>query len=122
MASITLYLLIAIGGEEAKGAAKKTFIIIGGSDALMLVSIAIIWRIAGTMRMDTAPLPLNDSLAIFAFILMALGAFAKAGAIPLHTWIPASSEVAPLPVMAFLPASLDKLLGIYFLIKNPTKC
>ncbi len=114
---ITLYLLIAIGGEEAKGAAKKTFIIIGGTDALMLLGIAIIWKLTGAMRMDAAPILIDNKLAVYAFILLALGAFAKAGAMPLHTWIPASAEVAPLPVMAFLPASLDKLLGIYFLAR-----
>ena len=114
---ITLYLLIGIGGEEAKGAAKKTFIIIGGSDAIMLLGLAIIWKLTGTMRMDISPIALDNRLAIYAFIFLALGAFAKAGAIPLHTWIPDSSEAAPLPVMAFLPASLDKLLGIYFLAR-----
>lgn len=114
---ITLYLLIGIGGEEAKGAAKKTFIIIGGSDALMLLGIAIIWKISGIMRMDASPIMLDNSLAVYSFILLALGAFAKAGAMPVHTWIPDSSEAAPLPVMAFLPASLDKLLGIYFLAR-----
>lgn len=114
---ITLYLLIAIGGDAAKGAAKKSFVIIGGSDTLMLVGAAIIWKFNGTMRMDASAIPFESSLAIFAFIFLVLGAFAKGGVMPLHTWIPASAEVAPVPVMAFLPASLDKLLGIYFLAR-----
>jgi formate hydrogenlyase subunit 3/multisubunit Na+/H+ antiporter MnhD subunit len=115
--AITLYLLIAIGGNEAKGAAKKTFVIIGGTDALMLVGIAIIWKLLGTVRMDVGAIPLDSNLAIYAFIFLVFGAFAKAGVMPLHNWIPDSSEVAPVPVMAFLPASLDKLLGIYFLAR-----
>ena len=114
---LTLYLLIAIEGEKAKAAAKKTFIIIGGTDTFMILGVAIIWKLTGTLNMDEAVIPLTSGLAIFSFILLALGAFAKAGAVPLHTWIPDSAEVAPLPVMAFLPASLDKLLGIYFLAK-----
>ncbi len=114
---LTLYLLISLGGEEAKGAAKKTMIIIGGSDALMLLGFAIVWRLSGSFNMNAAPLMLNSGLAMYAFILLALGAFAKAGAMPLHTWIPDSANAAPLPVMAFLPASLDKLLGIYFLAR-----
>jgi len=114
---ITLYLLIGLGGEEAKGAAKKTMIIIGGSDALMLLGFAIVWRLTGSANMNAAPLAITDSLTMYAFVLLALGAFAKAGAMPLHTWIPDSANVAPLPVMAFLPASLDKLLGIYFLAR-----
>jgi formate hydrogenlyase subunit 3/multisubunit Na+/H+ antiporter MnhD subunit len=44
-----------------------------------------------------------------------LAAITKAGAMPLHTWIPAASMGAPASVMAYLPGALDKLLGIYFL-------
>jgi formate hydrogenlyase subunit 3/multisubunit Na+/H+ antiporter MnhD subunit len=36
---------------------------------------------------------------------------------PFHSWIPDCAESAPLPVTAFLPASLDKLLGIYLLAR-----
>ena len=36
---------------------------------------------------------------------------------PFHTWVPDAAEDAPIPVVAFLPASLDKLLGIYFLAR-----
>lgn len=114
---LLLYLLIAIGGEKAKAAAKKTFIIVGGTDAFMILGIAIIWKLTGTLNINEAVIPLRGGLAVLSFILLALGAFAKAGAVPLHTWIPDSAEAAPLPVMAFLPASLDKLLGIYFLAK-----
>jgi formate hydrogenlyase subunit 3/multisubunit Na+/H+ antiporter MnhD subunit len=34
---------------------------------------------------------------------------------PFHSWIPGCAEKAPLPAVAFLPAALDKLLGIYLL-------
>ena len=36
---------------------------------------------------------------------------------PLHTWIPETAKQAPISVTAFLPASLDKLLGIYLLAR-----
>ncbi|MDP3788952.1 MAG: proton-conducting transporter membrane subunit, partial [Candidatus Omnitrophota bacterium] len=114
---LTLYLLIAIEGEKAKAAAKKTFIIIGGTDAFMILGVAIIWKLTGTMNMDEAVIPLTSGLAIFSFILLALGTFAKAGAVPLHTWIPEASEVAPVPVAALLITAFDKLLGIYFLAR-----
>lgn len=114
---ITLYLLIGLGGPDATYASKKTLVIVGGADALMILGIAILWHMSKTLSMRDISLPLDNGLAILAFLTLACGAFAKAGAIPLHTWIPESSEVAPLPVMAFLPASLDKLLGIYFLAR-----
>ncbi|MCX5666978.1 MAG: proton-conducting transporter membrane subunit, partial [Candidatus Omnitrophica bacterium] len=52
-----------------------------------------------------------------AFLCLAIGALAKAGAMPFHVWIPECSKPAPAPVMALLPASLDKLLGIYLLAR-----
>ncbi len=112
-----MYLLVNLGGPNATAASKKTFIIIGGSDALMLLGIAIVWHLSNTLMMNRISLPLDNNLAILAFICLACGAFAKAGAIPFHTWIPACAPVAPTPVMAFLPASIDKLLGIYFLAR-----
>jgi formate hydrogenlyase subunit 3/multisubunit Na+/H+ antiporter MnhD subunit len=48
-------------------------------------------------------------------VLILIAALAKAGAIPVHTWIPAVAKDAPVSVMALLPASMDKLLGIYLL-------
>lgn len=113
--AITLFLLINFGERNAQEAAKKSLIIVGGSDAVMLIGIAIIWKLTHTFQMDAISISLNSTPAILAFVTLAIGAFAKAGAMPVHTWIPSSAEVAPLPVMAFLPASLDKLLGIYFL-------
>ncbi|MDI6839705.1 MAG: proton-conducting transporter membrane subunit [bacterium] len=46
-----------------------------------------------------------------------IGAIAKAGSMPFHTWIRDAAYKAPPPVMALLPASLDKLLGIYLLTR-----
>jgi len=114
---VTLYLLINIGGPDAAYAAKKTLIIVGGSDALMILGAGIVYFMAKSFSMVDISLALNNGLAVTAFLTLACGAFAKAGAIPLHTWIPDSSEAAPVPIMAFLPASLDKLLGIYFLAR-----
>ena len=54
---------------------------------------------------------------MLAFILFLCGALGKAGAIPFHTWIPDASEVTPQVFMAFIPAALDKLLGIYLLAR-----
>lgn len=114
---ITLYMLIGIGGPEAGAAAKKTFIIIGGADALMILGVGIVSMLTRNLQIGSAPLPLNSVLPIIAFLSLAAGAFAKAGAMPLHTWIPESAEKAPASVMAYLPASLDKLLGIYLLTR-----
>ncbi len=114
---ITLYMLIGLGGPQASGAAKKTFIIVGGADALMILGIGILFMFTRNLQIGAVRLPLNGALPILAFLSLAAGAFAKAGAIPLHSWIPDSAEPAPTPVMAYLPAALDKLLGIYLLTR-----
>ncbi|MCX5702931.1 MAG: proton-conducting transporter membrane subunit, partial [Candidatus Omnitrophica bacterium] len=111
-----LYLLIDIG-KGSGAVAKKTFIIVGGSDALMLLGIGIIYYLSSTLQIDKIRLELNNNLATTAYILLAIACFAKAGAMPFHSWIPDCAESAPIPVVAYLPASLDKLLGIYLLAR-----
>lgn len=115
---LTLYLLIGFGDKERTHAtAKKTLIIVGGADALMILGLAFVGRLANTFEMSKISLVLNDKIAVWAYLCFAAGALAKAGAMPLHTWVPDMAEDAPTPVTAFLPASLDKLLGIYFLAR-----
>jgi len=97
--------------EDAKDAAKKTLVLLGGTDTLLLLAVAVIYHLTGSFAMKESPFhPL-----VFFFLLSA--AFAKVGNMPFHTWIPACTEKAPLPVTAYLPASLDKVLGIYLLMR-----
>lgn len=112
---ITLYLLIQSGGDGAAPAAKKSLIIIGGSDALLLLGIVFIYSLTNTFEMDKILLSFSNGLTTWIFILLALSAFAKAGSLPLHTWIPDMAVQTPIPATAFMPAALDKLLGIYLL-------
>ena len=115
---LLLYLLVSFGQKENTPAtAKKAFIIIGGTDALMLLGVAFIWYLTGSFQIDKISVALNTKVAVWAYLCFAAGAFAKAGAMPFHTWIPDTAQDAPAPVAAFLPASLDKLLGIYFLAR-----
>ncbi len=117
MLAVTLYLLVLTGGEKASASAKKTLIIVGGTDALMLLGIILIYAMKSTFLMDQITLSFNQPWVTVAFVILALGAFAKAGAMPLHTWIPDVAETAPMTVTAYLPAALDKLLGIYLLAR-----
>jgi formate hydrogenlyase subunit 3/multisubunit Na+/H+ antiporter MnhD subunit len=112
----TLYMLIGIG-HGAERPAMKAFIIAGGSDALMILGIAIVMGYTKTLQIGLVSLPVSGFYPTLAFLTLCIGAFAKAGAVPFHTWIPDAAEKAPVPVMALLPASLDKLLGIYLLIR-----
>jgi formate hydrogenlyase subunit 3/multisubunit Na+/H+ antiporter MnhD subunit len=119
---LVLYGILLIGRGETYRTARKALLIVGLSDFAMLLGLVLLLVrtfIPGGW-IDLAPrvaLPLYDPAMIAAFVLITAGALAKAGAMPLHTWIPTAAETAPAPVMALIPASLDKLLGIYLLIR-----
>ena len=116
--AVTLYLLVNMqGGNDASRAAKKAFIIIGGTDALLVFGIALIWGLTGSFEMDKIRLELKTTLPLVAYLSIAITSFAKSGAMPLSSWLPDVAEFAPTPVTAYLPASLDKLLGIYLLAR-----
>ncbi|OPL18687.1 MAG: hypothetical protein AVO35_04985 [Candidatus Aegiribacteria sp. MLS_C] len=124
---LMLYLLIGFGREEGTPeSARKSLAIIGGTDVLLLLGIVLIWSIRygstglpGFLRLPFAGMgiQLDTTGSVIAYLCLASAAFAKAGAMPFHTWLPDTARDAPVPVTAFLPASLDKLLGIYFLAR-----
>jgi len=114
----TLVLLYAMLNLGSGYSATKALYIVGLGDFSLMLGISLYVFISGTTLMpEQATIYLNNPLNWCSFILMLLGAFAKAGCAPLHTWIPTAAESAPLPVMAILPASLDKLLGVYILAR-----
>lgn len=115
--ALTLFKLIKAYDEESANAANKSLILIGGSDVLMLFGIGLIWTISDTLNMSELTLNTTTTVGVWAFIFLLIGAFTKAGAFPFHSWIPEYTEKAPASSSAFLPASLDKLLGIYFLAR-----
>lgn len=117
LSGLALYGFALLGrGPNAPAAAKKTFIIVGGSDALLILGLALLSLKAG-WSLTHRGIPLSDPAAWTAFVCLLIASFAKAGGFPLHTWVPDFSEEAPVESAAFLPASLDKLLGIYLLAR-----
>ena len=114
--TVSLYVLITTGGRNSNFAATKSFAMIGASDGAFLLGIAMVWVLSGTFVISDIKLETASAVPIAAFLLLMLAAITKAGAMPLHTWLPTSGESAPVSVMALLPAAIDKLLGIYLLI------
>lgn len=110
----TTYGMIAIGSENAYRTATKAFIIQGIGDLCFMMGIALVWMQTKTLILTSIHLPLEGVGAV-TFVLLMTGALAKCGALPFHSWIPDAAVDAPTPFMAFLPASIEKLLGIYFL-------
>jgi NADH-quinone oxidoreductase subunit L len=119
---VFLYTFIALSQDtrEAQRTAMKAFLINGATDICLLVGITITGYIAGTMSMSEISanrLTLDYGWSIFAYVLLMIGATAKAGAFPFHTWIPDAATDSSSPFMAYVPAAIDKLLGIYFLAR-----
>jgi len=113
---LLLYLMLNLTSESAPSA-KKSLIIIGATDSFLILGLAIVWLLTNKTEILNVKLPLNSNLAVISFLCLISASFAKAGAFPLHTWIPEMAEEASPQITAFLPASLDKLLGIYFLAR-----
>ena len=111
---LTMFGFIIIGGAGSFSTAVKAFIINGLADLCLMVGIGLTGTLAGTYMTSAISLPV-EGLGSLAFLLMMIGAIAKAGAMPFHSWIPNAATDAPLPFMAFIPGSLEKIVGIYLL-------
>ncbi len=111
---ITMFVMINAGSDHAYHTAKKAFIIVGFSDICLMAGVILAGILGGTLNIAGMHLSCSG-LSNLAFILLIIGALAKAGSMPFHTWIPNAAVDSPLPFMAFFPAAIEKLLGIYFL-------
>ncbi|MFA6170184.1 MAG: proton-conducting transporter membrane subunit [Candidatus Margulisiibacteriota bacterium] len=114
---VLLYLLIGIDTERGAEAAKKALLLVGGSDALMLCGLGLLSALTVTPLIGAVKVQLTGWVAVLSFLFLLVGIMAKTGVVPLHFWVPAAAESTPATVMAFLPASLDKLVGIYLLAR-----
>ena len=118
---ITLYLFIYISGEtnQIRMTALKAFLINGISDIALMVGIIIVGYITSTFLISEIS---SNKLIVagwgtLAYILLLIGALTKAGAFPFHTWIPEAALNSNAAFMAYIPAAIDKLLGIYFIAR-----
>ncbi|MCX8159539.1 MAG: proton-conducting transporter membrane subunit [Candidatus Saccharicenans sp.] len=114
---ITTYALITLGLKPTSHRTAVKSLIIGGfCDFALILGIGLLWASTGTLTMDKVQVE-PHGLTVAAFVLMMIGAIGKAGAMPFHTWIPDAAVDAPVSFMAFMPASFEKLLGIYLLAR-----
>ncbi|MBN1561368.1 hypothetical protein JW998_14030 [candidate division KSB1 bacterium] len=123
LSGMSLFLFALLGRtKESPATAMKTILIMGGTDALLVMGLAIMWTLKAqsSWSMSAMALPVVDGMSWLAFFLVLAAALAKAGGFPLHTWLPDFSRDAQVESAALLPASLDKLLGIYLLARMMT--
>ena len=114
----TLAILYAFLNLTSGESANKALTVVGFGDFSLILGICLYIHVSGnTLMPERAGIGLGNFITWLSFILMLAAAFAKAGCGPLHTWIPTASQTTSPAVMALLPASLDKLLGIYLLAR-----
>ena len=114
---IPIFGMIISGGRKAYPTAVKALVLSGTADLFMTIGICMTAYLSnGQYTIEKIHIPMDLSGSI-AFIFLMIGATAKAGSMPFHTWIPDAAVDGPLPFMAFLPGALEKLLGIYFLCR-----
>lgn len=112
----TMFVMIKAGGPNAYKTSVKAVVIAGVTDLCMMLGIGLAGYLAGTLAMGSIRLPLTG-WGFVAFAMLAVGAVSKAGSMPFHTWIPDAADDAPTPFLPFLPGALEKLLGIYLLVR-----
>ena len=114
----SLYGLLQVGKVYSSPAARKAITIIGVSDYIMMLGIVIFLVRTGNLNVPLETKVLfADGWLVVSYLMILVGVLAKLGTVPLHTWIPESAKVVPASTLAFIPGSLDKLLGFYVLMR-----
>ncbi|GAB4328479.1 MAG: hypothetical protein Kow0037_02840 [Calditrichia bacterium] len=114
--TLLLFFLISMSRtHESAMAAGKSFALLGFTDVALLLAVSLVPLRFGTWEISALQIAQPATIDFFIFFLILTAAVAKAGSWPFHSWIPEASLNGPLPVVALLPATLDKLLGIYLL-------
>ncbi len=115
--SFTSYVWVVQDERKESLRAGETYLAIAVMGGLvMLMGLMMLYNLTGTLRIDAlhdAIKPyLNTKELYVTGCLILFGFGAKAGAFPLHIWLPKAHPVAPAPASALLSGVLTKA-GIY---------
>src|SRR5215218_2025639 len=107
--------------DTAVRAGIKAFVINVIGDVGLVVAAFLILSQLGTLDYAAAfaavkSVPRDDGVLIAACLLLLVGAFAKSGQLPLHTWLPDAME-GPTPVSALIHAATMVTAGVYLIAR-----
>ena len=122
VAAVSSYSLVAFGCAHEELEASFKYIVLGSlSSALILVAVALVYGITGTLNMAHMAGRIAetgmDAPLLLAFGLFICGFSFKAALVPFHAWLPDAHPSAPAPVSAMLSGVLIKAIGIYVLAR-----
>jgi NADH-quinone oxidoreductase subunit L len=124
LVGLASYLLIGFYYDRpvAVHAARKAFVMNVIGDVGMVLGAFLIVREIGTL--DYAPtfawansLPEGSGVATAVALLLVVGAVAKSGQIPLHSWLP-DAMAGPTPVSALIHAATMVTAGVYLVVRT----
>lgn len=111
--SLASYVWVAQDERAASLRAASTYLavaVIGG--LVMLMGLFLLYHQAGTLQIDLLHEACQGKNMYPAALCLLVGFGAKAGAFPLHIWLPKAHPVAPAPASALLSGILTKT-GIF---------
>ncbi len=115
----TLPLVIHKETREAWDAGRKYLLyLVGASKSLLLGAIILTYYLTGTLEFNRAGMfsgTESRTLLTVVYFLFLFG-FAKAGIMPMHSWLPAAM-VAPTPVSALLHAVAVVKVGVFCIVR-----
>ena len=122
VSAIASYALVAFGtGAEELEASYKYQVMGAVGSALILLGIAILYSLSGTLNMVDMSAQLGESgqtaTILFAAVLFVVGFGLKAAQVPFHAWLPDAHSSAPAPISAMLSGVLIKALGVYAMMR-----
>ncbi len=122
VAAVASYALVAFGCAHEELEASFRYVVLGSlSSALILIAIALVYGITGTLNMAHMAGRIAetgmDAPLLLAFGLFICGFSFKAALVPFHAWLPDAHPAAPAPVSAMLSGVLIKAIGIYVLAR-----
>lgn len=121
-AAIASYGLIAFGlGRDELEAALKYLLLSSVATAFILLSIAILFGLTGSLQLGgiaagLASFP-DSRIISLCLALFIMGFGLKAAIVPFHAWLPDAHSTAPAPISAMLSGVLIKVLGVYALAR-----
>ncbi len=122
VAAASSFALVAYGlRHEELEAAFKYLILSAVATAFILLAIALIYTLTGSLTMTEIARSLavsspNKAL-LFTVILFIVGFGLKAAMVPFHAWLPDAHPSAPAPISAMLSGVLIKVSGVYALVR-----
>jgi len=117
MSLASYFLVIFDQDEESVGAGLLYFLIAHAGSVLIMIAFFILYSHSGSLDFASfRGLKLSPAVASLVFVLAFLGFGAKAGMVPLHSWLPRAHPAAPSHGSAMMSGVMVKI-GVFGIVK-----